>query len=97
MPDTSDGRITLAVIQADIRHLTTLLEGHIRDDNERRTDHETRIRRIENNALPEVRDRINCVEDRVIRVEERQGVLATGQTIFTVIAATIAGWLGVRQ
>lgn len=97
MPDTPEGRITLAVIQADIRHLTALLEGHIRDDNDRRTDHETRIRRIENNALPEVRQQINVIEDRVIRVEERQGVLATGQGIFTIIAATIAGWLGVRQ
>jgi len=97
MPDTPEGRVTLAVIQTDIRHLSALLEGHIRDDNERRTDHETRIRRIENNALPEVRQQINVVEDRVIRVEERQGVLVTGQTIFTVIAATIAGWLGVRQ
>ena len=97
MPDTSDGRITLAVIQADIRHLTTLLEGHIRDDNERRTDHETRIRRIENNALPEVRQQMNVIEDRVIRVEERQGILATGQAVFTAVAAAIAGWLGVRQ
>ncbi len=97
MPETPEGRVTLAVIQSDIRHLTALLEGHIREDNERRLDHESRIRCIETRSLPEVKQQLNAVEDRVIRVEERQGVLATGQAVFTAVAAAIAGWLGVRQ
>ena len=32
MPDTENGRVTLAIIQRDILHLTSLLEAHIKTD-----------------------------------------------------------------
>jgi len=35
MPDTPEGRVTLAIIQRDILHLTGLLEAHIESDKAR--------------------------------------------------------------
>lgn len=41
--------------------------------------------------------RLGILEDRVTRVEERQGVLAMAQAAYTSIASLIAAILGVRQ
>lgn len=89
MPDTDNGRVTLAVIQNDILHLTNLLEDHIASDNKRADDREERLRCLEQVRIP-------AIENRVSRVEEKQGALAVGQGIFTTIAAVIAGWFGSR-
>ena len=66
MPDTDNGRVTLAVIQADIRHLSSLLEAHIAKSSDCHDDHETRIRGLETS---------------VTRIEQKQGALAAGQGV----------------
>ena len=90
MTDTENGRVTLAIIQRDILHLTALFVDHASADIKRSDDREDRLREIEYVRIPQI-------ENRVGRVEERQGGIAVGQGIFTTIAAVIAGWFGSRQ
>ena len=82
MPDTPEGKVTLAVIQSDIRHLTGIVEALSDKMQSCHEDHEQRLRSL---------------ETRVTRIEQKQGVLATGQAAFTTAAAVVAGWFGSRQ
>jgi hypothetical protein len=82
MPDTDNGRVTLAVINSQLEHLTQLLEKHIEDDAKCRDDHETRIRSL---------------EKRTTQIEGKQTAIAAGQSVFTAVAALLAGWFGSRQ
>ena len=77
MPDTDDGRVTLAVLSNKLDNILEQLKTYSRDAE----DHEARIR---------------CLEKQMNRVEERQGIMAALQTIYTTIAAVIAGFLGTR-
>ena len=81
MEDPGNGRVTLAVIQRDIQHLSQLLEDHIDICTAGANDREHRLR---------------IMEDHVGRLEERQGVIAAAQVSFTTIASLIAGWFGAR-
>ncbi len=78
LPSNDNGRITLAVIQRDILHLTKLLEAHIGVADRCHNDHENRLREI---------------EDWKPRVEEKQrtstGLLAAFSVLLTAISAGI--------
>ena len=40
--------------------------------------------------------RLRGLENKVGRVEERQGILAVGNGVFSTMAAVVAGWFGAR-
>ena len=82
MADTSDGRVTLAVLGEKMDNLQSLLQTHIGEDGKTQEDHETRIR---------------YTEKEITRLGQQQrqatGILASIQLV--VIGA--ATWLGLRQ
>jgi len=82
MPDTENGRVTLAVLGEKLDHIEALLSAHIDDDRAWHQDHEKRIRHL---------------ETRIVTVEQKQKGIAVGQSIFTAVAATIAGFLGAQK
>lgn len=84
-PDATNSRVTLAVVQNDIRHLCQKqdvwheemrqsLSEMRRDLRERTDDHEQRIR---------------CLEGA-----NRQGIWRDVGAFFAAIAAGVAGWIG---
>ena len=89
-PDTPNGRVTLAVLGEKMDNFESLLQSIRVEVKVGADDREMRLRCLENIRFP-------SIENRVGRVEERQGAFAVGQGIFTTIAAVIAGWVGSRQ
>jgi hypothetical protein len=79
MEPNGDGRITLAVIQRDIQHLTSMITAYIEDSEKCHRDHEMRLRSLEG-WRPQV--------------EEKQrtstGLLAAFTIVVTAIGAGIA-------
>lgn len=88
MPDTDDGngRVTLAILSTKLDHIREMLEDQMAEAHDR----ETRIRCIENERLPKL-------DNRIGRVEDAQGRIAAAQTVFTTVAAVIAGWFGSKS
>lgn len=81
---------TLAVIYTELKHLTRLLEAHIKEDEKHTDDRERRLRILENERIP-------AMEGRIGRIEERQSTASRMQIAFTTIAAALAAWLGITQ
>lgn len=86
-PDSANGRVTLAVLQAEIRHLGDRLDRHVaqlcgdigslKDDHRQEfRDHEERLRTLEGAT--------------------RQGLWRDIGTFFTALGAGIAAWLTSR-
>ena len=82
MPDTDDGRITLAVLGEKLDNIERLLAAHIDDGKVNHMDHETRIRHN---------------ETAITRLDQRQRQ-ATGVLAFIqLIVGGVAAWFGSRQ
>jgi len=86
MPDMENAR-ALAVMAERFDNFEALLLSIRTEIKAVSADQEVRLRVLENVRVP-------AIENRVVRVEERQGAIAVGQGIFTTIAAAIAGWFG---
>ena len=82
MPDTPEGRVTLAIIQRDILHLTGLLETHIESDKER----DKRIDKLD--------ERMACIEPTVKTMRK---VLEIALYIIVVMAIGGIAWAIVQS
>lgn len=78
-PDTDNGRVTLAIVQRDILHLTQLVERWHDEDR-------TRLERLERC--------LEGIEARVTRNEERIGQTRSFLGILNVILAAVAATIG---
>ena len=82
MPDSDNGRVTLAVLGEKLDNIERLFEKHMSDDRRLHIDHEGRIRHN---------------ETAITRLDQRQrqttGVLAFIQ----LIVGGVAAWFGMRQ
>ena len=85
MPDTDNGRITLAI-------LSTKLDNLLQKIGEYHQDAEENAAAIRVDAK-ERESRIRCLEERMGRVEERQGIYAIAQGVYATVAAFVAGLL----
>lgn len=81
MTDADNEKVTLAILGVKIDNLNENLSDGFERIESRLSDHETRLR---------------SVEDKAKSNEQRLGMAATGQAIFTTIAAVLAGWFGSR-
>jgi hypothetical protein len=79
MEPNGDGRITLAVIQRDIHHLTDKITAYIEDSEKCHRDYEMRLRSLEG-WRP--------------RVEEKQDANTNRLAAFTVIMTAIGAGIG---
>ena len=82
MPDSDNGRVTLAVLGEKLDNIEQLFRMHIEDDRAQHKDHEGRIRHN---------------ETAITRLDQRQrqttGVLAFIQ----LVVGGVAAWFGMRQ
>lgn len=88
MPDSDNGRVTLAILSTKLDNLLDKIEEYHRDAEENAAS--IRVDAKEREA------RLRCLENQVNRIEERQGTMAKMQAAFTAVAAIIAGWFGAR-
>ena len=86
--DSDNGRVTLAILSTKLDNLLEKIEEYHRDAEENAAS--IRI------DAKEREQRIRCLEDKVGRIEERQGIIAAVQGVFTLIASSIAAWFGSR-
>lgn len=86
--DSDNGRVTLAILSTKLDNLLEKIEEYHRDAEENAASIRVDAKERE--------QRIRCLEDKVGRIEERQGIIAAGQGVFTVIASSIAAWFGSR-
>jgi len=82
MPDTENGRVTIAILGEKLDNVIQLLESHISDEKDRYYDHEKRIRLL--------------AENQTI-IKERQNVLTGLQGLISVVLSSIAAFIGVRN
>lgn len=61
--------------------------------------HQEVIKRLDmiNGYKKEVNGKVNGLDNRLTKVEERQGIWAGIQGLFTIVVGAIAGYLGVRR
>lgn len=79
MTDGNNEKVTLAVLGNKLDNLTQKVEGGFHRVEKKVTDHEQRIRRV---------------EDKAASNEQKLGVYAMAQGTFTAVAAMLAGWFG---
>jgi len=82
MPEQEDGRVTLAIIQRDILHLTGLLESFLESAKER----DRRITELERVAIPALDKRVTDMEPKV-RTISRIGEIA----LYIVVVMAVGG------
>ena len=88
MPDSDNGRVTLAVLSTKLDNLLEKIEAYHRD-----AEDNVAIIRID---AKEREERIRTLEQKIGRIEERQTIWAAAQGIYATIAAAIAGFIGAR-
>jgi len=81
MPDTVEGKVTLAVLATKLDFIAELLTTHIEKDEECHERHANRLQMLELNMA---------------RIETKQSILAYFQSGFSIIVGAIAAFLGVR-
>lgn len=61
--------------------------------------HQEVIKRLDaiNSYKKEVNGKVDGLDNRLTKVEERQGIWAGIQGLFTIVVGAIAGYLGVRR
>lgn len=97
--DSDDGRVTLAILSTKLDHLLERIDEYHRDAEENAAAIRVAAKETEEKARIDAEkreQRIRCLEDKVGRIEERQGTMARLQAAFTAVAALIAGWFGSR-
>jgi len=82
MPDTDDGRVTLAIIQRDILHLTGLLETFIESAKVR----DLRIEKLD--------QRLTCIEPTVKTISE---IMKIALYVIVVAAIGAIAWAAVQS
>ena len=85
MPDTPEGRVTLAILQNDIHHLTRQVERWHNEDQKWRAEEAKRLTRLEE-CMDELYQRVTRNEERL---KATTGVLGVLQVILASIAAAI--------
>jgi hypothetical protein len=88
MPDTDNGRVTLAVLSTKMDNVLEKIEQYHRDAEDNAGA--LRIDAKEREA------RLRCLENAVSRIQEQQSLAAKVQAIYTTVAAAIAAFLGTR-
>ena len=85
MPDSDNGRITLAILSTQLANVERKIDEYHRDAEENaaalRVDAKEREKRI------------RTLENAVGRIQERQGIYAIAQGVYATIAAAVAGFL----
>ena len=81
MPDTQEGKVTMAVLSNQLKNIEGLLKRHIDRADSLHEDYEARLRRLESSSIK--------YEEQL---KLQTGVLGT----LTVLGSTIAAYLGVR-
>jgi len=98
-PDSDNGRVTLAVLGAKLDSLSDKLDDLLeKQDLVDRVVHEhsvqiaSQCQRLDGRIDKTVAD----LGGKIDRVEDRQRGWTAGQGILTILAASIAAWLGMR-
>lgn len=81
MPDTPEGRITLAVIQEQLATIRREMNDGFERMQDCNRDHENRIRKV---------------EEMVLKLEQRLTIMSGLLGTLTFIGSAIAAWLGSR-
>ena len=82
MPDTDDGKVTLAVIQRDILHLTQLLESFIEGA------------KLRDERIEQLDKRLTCIEPTVKTISE---IMKIALYVIVVAAIGAIAWAAVQS
>ena len=81
MPDTPEGKVTLAVLSTQLKSIEQLLKTHIERAEKYHEDHEARLRILETSK---------------IRLEQQLKIQTGALGTLMVLGSSIATWLGVK-
>lgn len=84
------------IIESRFQKMETLLDNHCTLENEK-LDRIWSQFKAENEILTDHEKRLRDVDDMVISTRAGIGLIQAGQAALTLIAATIAAWLGGRK
>ena len=81
MPNTPEGKVTLAVLSNQLENIEQLLKIHIERAEKYHEDHETRLRILETSK---------------VRLEQQLKIQTGALGTLMVLGSSIATWLGVK-